>query len=558
MAKTTEIDLSDDRLISIASDMVDSHKYIEALKMLNKNEELSGSDEDALMLYAEIFDDMGLYEKSVNGWFRYLDYAGAEDLSDCYEGLALGYMNLGDEHFSAFYYNKLLLETEELDSSSREQIVKEFLSSNSSNPLKFVYPPSLADCSEIFSEGIGLMKSGEYDKAAEEFDKIAEGNPKYLSARNYVAMCKIISDKCEEAAEECLNILKINPDDVQALSTLAAVRTEQGNREAATALAKKLLEIEVSEPEEIYKIATVCCENKMHAEAYQTFLRLPAEFDYDLNVLYFKAVAAFNCGKIQESLDSFDKIVAIYPDAVTARYYYACARRFAESGETTEMSYFYRLPADVRESSLKILAAYVRLSRAAAKKLAREVDLTACIKWCFDEVEGKGGELQLLALHAAVKAGLDELVRGYLLDAFLDDRIKVDVLTALAERNAFDCFGAVICNVYRRLTTQPLQTGRAKKSRFVRAYARLFAHFAILDSGFGANFADAAERLYSRLEEEGRLADADDIDALCVAIYLLSGVHAAEIGESDLYEFFDADKERTQKILGGDKKNETL
>ena len=209
MAKTTEIDLSDDRLISIASDMVDSHKYIEALKMLNKNEELFGSDEDALMLYAEIFDDMGLYEKSVNGWFRYLDYAGAEDLSDCYEGLALGYMNLGDEHFSAFYYNKLLLETEELDPSSREQIVKEFLSSNSSNPLKFVYPPSLADCSEIFSEGISLRKAGEYDKAAEEFDKIAEGNPKYLSARNYVAMCKIISDKCEEAAEECLNILKI-------------------------------------------------------------------------------------------------------------------------------------------------------------------------------------------------------------------------------------------------------------------------------------------------------------------------------------------------------------
>ncbi|MDE7330610.1 MAG: tetratricopeptide repeat protein [Clostridia bacterium] len=550
MAKFTEIDLSDDRLISIASDMVDNHKYIEALKMLNKNEGISGSDEDALMLYAEIYDDMGLYEKSVNGWFKYLDYAGAEDLSDCYEGLAVGFMNLGDEHFSAYYYNKLLLETDELDPVSREEIVKEFLSSNSDNPLKFVYPPELADFSEVFSEGVSLMKSGEYEKAIEEFDKVADGNPKYLSARNYVAMCKIIADRTEEAAEECLYILNRDPDNVQALSTLAAVRSEEGKREESVVLAKKLLKIDVTEPDEIYKIATVCCENKMHAEAYETFMRLPAEFDYDLNVLYFKAVSAFNCGKNEECLEAFDRLVTIYPDAVTARYYYNYVRGLTEKDERTELSYFYRLPAEVRESSLKILAAYVRLSRTAAKKLAREIDLTACIKWCFDEVEGGSGELQLLACHAAVKAELDELVRGFLLNAFLDDRIKIEILTALAERNAFDCFGVVICNVYRRITTQPLQTGRVKRSKFVRAYARLFAHFAILDSNYGASFADAAERLYDTLENENRLDCADDNDALCIAVYKYSGVNAAEINEEDLYGFFEASKERVNKILG--------
>ena len=32
------------------------------------------------MLYAEIYDDMGLYEKCVNGWFKYLDEAGFADL----------------------------------------------------------------------------------------------------------------------------------------------------------------------------------------------------------------------------------------------------------------------------------------------------------------------------------------------------------------------------------------------------------------------------------------------------------------------------------------------
>ena len=55
-----DIDLSGDRLIGIAADMVDNHNYIGALKMLNKNAEISGNDEDSYMLYAEIFDDLGL------------------------------------------------------------------------------------------------------------------------------------------------------------------------------------------------------------------------------------------------------------------------------------------------------------------------------------------------------------------------------------------------------------------------------------------------------------------------------------------------------------------
>ncbi|MDE7301583.1 MAG: hypothetical protein K2N47_05375, partial [Clostridia bacterium] len=68
MSKTELIDLGADRLISIAADRLEEHAYIQTLKMLNKNAVLNGNDEDSYMLYAEAFDDMGLYEKCVNGW----------------------------------------------------------------------------------------------------------------------------------------------------------------------------------------------------------------------------------------------------------------------------------------------------------------------------------------------------------------------------------------------------------------------------------------------------------------------------------------------------------
>lgn len=549
MGRIDKIDLGGDRLISLAADLVDNHNYIGALKILNKNEQRNGNDDDSLMLYAEIFDDMGLYEKCVNGWFKYVDEAEFADMSDCYEGLAVSYMNLGNEHYSAYYYNKLLSETDEVDPEMREEILREF-TMGEENPLKFSYPPALEDCSEYLSGGIAHMKAGEYDRAIEEFEKVGEGNPKYLAARNYVAMCKIISDRCEEAEQECLKVLEKYPGDVQALTTLAAVKTEAGKREEALALAKQLLGLELTDPENIYKIATVCCENKLHEEAYGLFKKLTGELEYDLNIMYFKAVSAFNAGKFEESFAAFDDLCTIYPEAVTARYYYRLARGMKESGEIKELSYFYRLPNDVRESSLKLLAAYMRLSNTAAKKLATDVDLTDCVKWCFDETEGYGGnELQLLAAQVAVKAGLDGIVRNVLLDAFIDDRLKIEVLTSLAERNEFECFGVVICHIYKRITTTTLDIGRTKRKYFVQAYARLVAHFSVLEDDYGFAFADAAERIYRKLSEEGRLDEVKNVEVLTAAIYCLSEVNAAGIEGDKIYSFFEADKEQIDKLL---------
>lgn len=551
MAETFDIDFSDDRLISIAAEKLDAHDYKGALKMLNKNAVRSGNDEDSLMLYAEIYDDIGLHSKSVNSWFKYLDCTACvgEELAECYEGLAVGFMNLGNEHFSAYYYNKLLMETDELDPEAREEILGEFLSSQE-NPLKFVYPPELADYDDVIANGTALMKEGKFDLAEREFDKVAEGNPKYLTARNFSAMCKIIDDRTDEAEQECLNILKSHPDDVQALTTLAAVKSEQGKREEAVVLAKRLLALNVTDADEIYKIATVCCENKMHGEAYETFMKLPPEFDYDLNVLFFKAVSAFNCGRYAESFDNFDTLLTVHPDSVTARFWYRYARQCVRNNECGEMGYFYRLPQDMREATLKVLTAFMHLSEAGARKLARTTDLTECIIWCFDECEGVGSELKKIACLAAVRAGLDGIVEDCLLNAFIDDKIKIDMLAEIGERNAPDSFGVVVCNIYRRVTCHRIAVSKKKNKQFVRAYARLFAHFSVLDDDYGETFAEAAEDLYARLEQEGRLDEVKRVDVLAAAIYAFSEIRLDEIAGRDIYAFFGVKESAVDKLLG--------
>ncbi len=550
MSKTLEIDFSDDRLISIAADMIDDHNYIGALKMLNKNAEITGNDEDSYMLYAEAFDDMGLYERSIHHWFKFLDVADFNDLADCYEGLAVGYMNLGNDQFAAYYYNKLLLESDDIDAEAREQIVHEFLSSEE-NPLKFSYPPEIADVSDIMNEGMGLMKDGEFKKALKKFAKVAEGNPKWSAARNFMAMCHVINDRCDLAEAECLAVLKKEPQNVQALSTLAAVKGEAGKTEEAKRLTEQLLALDITDRDDLYKVATVCCENKMHAEAYSVFCKMDYDVQNDKNVLFFKAIAAYNAKMYQKCCDAFNRLLTIYPDSPTAQFYYNVIREMEKRGEWEEFSYFYNLPQEVKQSSIKVLAAFLKLSDKQAEKLADELNIDSHIKWCFDEgTPDNSPQLQSLAAQVAIKARSDDYVRDLLLHPFLPDNLKIDMLEWLCERSEDNLFGVVIYNVYKRVTMQKLNTGAKKRKNFRTAYSRLVAHFSILDDNYGGILAESAQNLYAKLADSQRLAAADDLDALTAAIFMEANIKDTGIDEKNLYAFFGVTEERVKNIRG--------
>ena len=554
MIKEIQLDFSCDRLIQTAEKLIDAHNYWGALKILNKNSSINEDLGYAHLLYAQIFDDIGLYDRSINEWFRFLahsDYIDDDDLSDAYEGLAVGYMNIGNEQFSAYYYNKLLKNSAEIDEGMRLDIMQSFLS-NEENPLKFVYPPEIADCSDIISKGIECMKEGDFKKAIEEFDKIDSKNKSYITARNYIAMSYIIDDNTQEAERECLEILKIDPDDVHALTTLVAVKTEQKKYDESKELAERLLKLKISAPDDIFKVATVCCENGMHEEAFKLFSRLEEKMGYDCSVLYFKAISAFNCGKYESCFAAFDKILTINPNAITAKYFNEAAHIAVRKGDTTPMSYFYRLPVEERESSVKVLAAVSSLSSAHLKKAFSEVDITDCVRWCFDESEGTGNmELQFLGGMCAVKGGLDGLVSDILLNAFVDDEVKIKMLTALGERNEDLTASVVICNVLKEVEFYRLKLGRTKRKFFIEAYATLTAHFSLLDGGLGKSFAEFTEAVYKKLEDEDKLACVRNSNTMAAVIMLYSKIKLPRLSRrSEICKYFGVSSDEISILFG--------
>ena len=99
--KTGRIDLSEKRLARLADKYYNEGDYFSALKFAYKQYEFYGGDGDVFTRFADIYEGMGLHLSAINWLYRLLDIANEQDLPDIYEGLAVNYLNIGNETQSA-------------------------------------------------------------------------------------------------------------------------------------------------------------------------------------------------------------------------------------------------------------------------------------------------------------------------------------------------------------------------------------------------------------------------------------------------------------------------
>ncbi len=515
--KVVRFDLSAETLIGLAEKKLDEKDYVGALRILRKSVEENGATADEYAVFADIYDEMELFENAVNYWFRFLDVCAEDEVVDGYEGLAACFYNMGNERQAIYYYNLML--QDKYVSAENNIEMGELFSEPAKKRFRIVYPPEEADYSEELDEGLSALRSGDFAKSDEIFSAVPQGASCYGAARNFYALSKLMQGNAEEAEAVCRARLAEDGEDVSVLATYAAALTELGRKEESRRTAQKLASLPAASADELYKIATVCCENGLYGEAYEKFCILEEQVRYDLTLLYFKAVAAFKDGRIKESLAGFAKIVDIYPDAAVARYYFGEIRRFAEEGgEPPETGFFYRVPQKERETRVKFMAALCELPQPTLRAFLQEADIGEYIDWSLDEADGADAELMLLGIRLAVKAGMDEKVRDIMLDCSVNDVLKPECLRLLCERNKPFEAGVVIADIYRNAAFYKLEVGRTRRAKFIEAYALAFSRFAFLSGEDCTRYKEGAESIYAALEREEKLTLASDAASLACAI----------------------------------------
>ncbi len=524
--KTAKIDYSLERLSKQADQYYNEGKYVSALRLAYRQYDLYGSEPDIFVRLCDIYEGMGLHGSALNWWYRFLDIATEDDLPEIYEGIAVNYLNLGNEAAAAYYYNQLINADAGLPEETKQDIIEAF-SQDKNSKLRFVYPPKLADYSKEIEQGGRALKAGDCKRAIQTLDLVAKGAKGYEKAKEMQAVAYLLSGDEKQAENVCLELLQDYPNDVRVLATLSAVYLEQGRAQESKDLALRLYSLKQTKAEELYKVATVCCENGLHEEAYQKFCLLEKEMPYDGRMLYFKAVAAYKSGRLDESEKTLSDLCAIYPDAEVAKFYLHALRLRDEEEmqeRLREMNYFYHVPKAERESRCRSLIHIGKSPKDEAQLFGLIALHDGYFRWCFDEMDGAEHDLQYLALATAEHVRADEFIREVLLDSEVMDVLKVETLRMLYNRNEDMWLGIVLCHIYRKIFLLRLVIGRKKRKRFIAAYAKAASKFVAVKDSYGKKLKATAESLYKALETQNLLDMVDNEDDLCCAMYLLSGI----------------------------------
>ncbi|MCD8306979.1 MAG: hypothetical protein LUD51_01925 [Clostridia bacterium] len=550
MKKIFKIDYSGDTLLAAADSLFDEGRNTEALGILNKNAALNGNDEVSYFMYAEIYDELGLHDKAIQNLFKSLDYDSEDDPSECYKGLAVCYMNLADKRMCSYYLGLYMEAGGAFDETTEE--LQDFVANDPpKSPLKFVYPPEIADFTGEFDQGVVQAMNDQTKEAIKTFDRIPEGNSLYASARMNIATCQMLRGNYKAAEDECLRILQKEPDNTLALINMANVCIEKKDIAKAREIAKGFIGYETDSREEMYKIATIFCDSGMHREAYDCFTRMVYEQEtYHLNVLYFRAVAAFNARMGQEALDAINLMLDVYPVSICALYTKSLIYQGMKSDEYFQMDYFFGLPDDVARDFTALLEAFTRLSKTRAREIYKETGILNVILWCFDgEFMEDRYDLQDKALNVAVKIGEYDIVRDYLLERRLDNRIKFHALIQLAERNTDESYGIVVSDIMFRVNYRKLKIGRRSHAPFLRAYGTIVARFSFIDERMGEIIAPFAERIYAKMDSMDLMELCDDADTLGMAMYEIAGQSFEKLPEETMAAILNTNVSRVKELI---------
>jgi Flp pilus assembly protein TadD len=492
---------------------------------------------------------MELRGSAIKWWFQFLDTAREEDMPEIYEGLAVNFLHIGNDSISAYYYNRLIDVDDTLPEEVKMDIVDAFATTKKSK-LRFIYPPRLADYTKEVDIGSKLLKAGECDRAVEELSKVEKGSKEYAQAKEMQAVALLLSGKADEAELACKELLEEKPDDIRVLATLAATYLEQGRAEESKAIAMELSARKTEDTDELYKIATVCCENELHAEAYERFRVLDKKAPYDGRTLYFKAVSAYKSGQIDEAERTLDELCTVYPDAEVAKYYLKAIREYKEDGgEPPELIYFYHLPQEERERRCRSLIQVGKSPKDEAQIFGLLLLHDGYFRWCFDEMDGGDHDLQYLALVTAAHVRADEFIKEVLLDYEVIDVLKIETLRMLLERNEETELGIVLCNIYKRVFLPRISVGKKRRRKFVEAYAKLASKFIVVKENYGEKIVKAAETLYNALAQYDSLDLVDNADDCACAIFLLTGIKELGNNPEMIAAAFDANAERVKTLL---------
>ena len=240
-------------------------------------------------------------------------------------------------------------------------------------------------------------------------------------------------------------IVETSPSNLHACCNLAFFYSDKKDFVCAARYLDKLDTLKDIQPDDMYKVALTYCELGYHRKAYQCFLKIVSFQPYDLRLLHFCGLAAYNCSLFPEAISCFVRILKIDPENSLAQYYLSMSEEAKKNGINKVFEYVYQVQFSEIKNRIRYLNDCLKQMDSSLKyKWAHDSHFKSVIKWglYFGDEYIKKIVIEIMCMFS--DDNVEEEFRNFLLKTAEKDEIKNDIFMHLKRMGAKEPYVAFI------------------------------------------------------------------------------------------------------------------
>ncbi len=422
---------------------IDAGNLLGALQLYRQVLGMEPGNVDYLLSIAQVYSEMGLYAESNDVLLKIAKYGNTP--TECLFALGCNYMGmknyeLADEAFEQYLAidpeGEYAEDIDELfDIIDEEEYEEEGILHDINRRLIY----------EKAYEGKQCLDKGDYNNAIKHLESVIEKDPTIYSAMNNLALSYFFDGHKHKAIEISKKVLGAQMQNLHACCNLALFFSDMNDHASATAYLEKLSGIGDIQPEDMHKIALTYCELGYHEKAYRWFLKIVGFQPYDIRILHFCGIAAYNCCLYAEALGFFVKILKIDPKNSLALYYSTKAQEARKNGSGIDMEYVYQVQFDEIKLRINYLNDCLKQKDGSLEfKWKNDKYFRSIIYWGLHYGDEYIKKIVLEIMSMFTDAEVEEEFRDFLLKSAETDEIKNDIFMYLKRMGAREPYVAYI------------------------------------------------------------------------------------------------------------------
>lgn len=200
-----------------------------------------------------------------------------------------------------------------------------------------------------------LLEEGQFAKAVKILKQIVKKHPRFLAARNNLALAYYYMGQFSKALETIFQVLELEEGNLHALCNLSIFYQHLGEKAKLEQVVKALRKTYPFHLEHVFKLATTMGILGEHESAYRLFKRLLKAGDADACLHHYAAVTCYNTNRLIEAMRHWRQAQKLDPNSEVPKFYLNLLdkRLSGQADIPLQIGYHYHLPFEEQFRALE-------------------------------------------------------------------------------------------------------------------------------------------------------------------------------------------------------------